>query len=285
MRRRIITAVILLIVVIVLFVLLIWGISATIKASRANAASVPGTTGVVSLDGNTISMFEDQAKAESNKTTADAGTHTLKVSGRSNVSIRATASGNSANGIVAGSGNDYELDLNGLSDGTIVILTVAVGGDGSFLSERLSEEVKRYYVALEVNNPDVSANTASTLGVPSGKVYFGEASYLTYRSEEEAQKAVEDAPLVLPTYMVADGIPVRAEPGENTYRIQVTICMLDGESFHLGGPFLWSENNWEGTLDVSACAGHQVTLMLHAENDMGFVNGYTYVSFYVPAFD
>jgi hypothetical protein len=174
-----------------------------------------------------------------------------------------------------------------------------IGGDGSWLGQRLSEEIDTYYLALEVVNnneadlvemvstDDVATQqvqSSSTLPLPNGKVYFGEDSYQTYASESEAQQAAALQSLTIPTYMVQDGLQLRAEPNANTARIWVSICMVDGQIVQSVSSRLNQDSNWTGTLDVSEFAGHQVTLVMKAENNSALMNGYSYVSFKVPEF-
>lgn len=271
------------IVAIVLIVLLIVFMVKLVSNSHANNQTV-GTVGVVTLDGNSVGVFSSKEEAENNKFTVDAGMRSMKVSGFGNTSVHATVGGIPANIVTNAKGSTYDLDLNGIGNETTVMIQISVGGDGSLMGERLSGDVDKYFLAINVNNPDNVADTAKTLGLPNGKIFFGDDSYQTYGSETEAQQAVSNNPLVLPTYVVENGIQLRAEPNENTARIQVKACMLDGDPINRDGPRLYSGNGWSDVLDVSEFSGHQVTLMIHSENDMGLSNGYSYVSFFVPEF-
>jgi len=83
--------------------------------------------------------------------------------------------------------------------------------------------------------------------------------------------------------MVQNGLQLRAEPNSSTTRIRVQVCMVDSKPCMITGVSLYESNNWSDTLDVSNFAGSQVTLMLHASNVNGLSNGFSYVSFFVPA--
>ena len=264
--------------VIVVVVLLIVLFSKLLSNRNNNSLQAAGISGVVSLDGNAVGVFQEQAEAEANKVTVDAGIRTLSISGSGNIDVRAMFAGNWIDILTQTKGNNYDLDLTGVGNASTIILRFMVGGDGSFTSQRLSGNVKTYYLALDVNNPNQNVETAKSLGVPNGKIYFGEDAFFTYGSESEAYQAALDNPIVIPTYMVHDGISIKAEPDEGTYRIHVTVSAPSRRD----GPMLWSANDFAGVIDVSEFAGQQITLMIHAENDLGFVHGFSYLSFSVP---
>lgn len=248
--------------------------------------TVVGTTGIVTMDGNKIGVFDTQSEAESNKISADSGVRKLQVSGSGNVDVSANVGG-IPTGIISGKNGKYDMDLSGIGNGTTVVVTVSIGGDGSFFGRTLTTDVSKYYFAVNVINNEETVNTTQTLNAPNGTIKFGDDVYQTYGSEQEAQMAVlgQKNLYTLPTYMVKEGIQLHCEPGENTARIWVKPTMVDGESGSYNGVRLNQDSDWSGILYVSDFSGHQVTLMIKAENNTGLSNGYSYVSFFVPEFE
>lgn len=253
---------------------------------KSNVSSVPSDTRVATLDGKNLSIFESQEAAESSKISVEAGKKSLSFSTSEHVSVSAYIGGRSVD-ILSNNGSDsYTLDLTNVADKSIVIIKVTVGGDGSIVSQRLgTADSKTHFVAFEVSNPNMSVEEAAqTSGIPNGKVYFADSVYQTYGSEIEAQQAVKgkQGQFTIPTYMVQDGLQLRAEPSENTARIRIKVCMVGIRGVSSNSICISQETNWAGTLDISGYAGYQMTLMLHAEDGWGINNGFSYVSFFVP---
>lgn len=290
------------IVIAVMAIILIIVVVNVIKhLSGANSNVTAGTSGIATLDGSAVGVFDNQKDAEANKVTVDAGTKKLVVSGSGNIDASATVGGFPASILTETKDGHYDVALDGLGDGTTVIVKMLVGGDGSWVGQRLSGDVDEYYLAITVSNPQQnqtqqtqgqttspSAQTAQTLGVPNGQVYLGEEAYQTYGSETEAQQAVasQQNAFTLPVYMVQNGLKVTAVPTtDDTARIWVKITMVDNEGVDRAGVCVNPENDWSDVLDVSEFAGHQVTLMLKAENGWAISSGFSYVSFYLPQFE
>ncbi|MBR2290188.1 MAG: hypothetical protein IJ867_06335 [Clostridia bacterium] len=245
----------------------------------SNNQSSPKASGSVTLDGQKVAVYATQADAEANKLSVNAETKTLIIPENGRVSV------NPSN-ILASSNGGYTLNLAGCGDQSLVVIKVTTGGNGNFLSQRLSKDLKDSYLALVVSNPNIEANgMTKTSGVPTGKVYFGDVAYETYGSGSEAHQAVagKQSQFTIPTYMVENGLQLRAEHGNNTARIWVKVCMVGIRGIDTKGIRLNADSNWSGVIDISQFAGYQITLMLHAENGDVTSNGYSYVSFFVPA--
>lgn len=245
-----------------------------------------GETGTVTLDGSRIGVFDSQQDAETHKVTVNAEAKSMTISTTENVDVSVSVDGRSANNVLTKSGNGYTLDLEGFGHESVVVVKMSIGGDGSLLGKRFGNAgIETKYFALSINNPTVAQEQSiTTLGVPTGVVYFDGSAYQTYGSEVEAHNAMvtERNRFTIPTYMVTNGIEVRAEPGENTARMQVRVCMVDSNDFDTRFVYLNSSTNWTGTLDVSQFAGHQIILMINSMNTTGISNGYSYVSIFVP---
>lgn len=249
-----------------------------------NQSAITGTTGIVTLDNSQIGVFDTQSEAEANKTQVTAGIKSLTVSSSENVNVSASMNGIPYR-ITSTSKNNYTLDLSNVGDGSTIVIRVAIGGDGTFIGQRLDGRIKTRYVAFCVSNPKLTQNQAAQdMGIPTGKIYFGEDSYLTYGSESEALSATygKRNHLTIPLYMFENGLQLRAEPNENTARIWVKPCRVDNKRIGVYGVRLNADSNWSGTLDISQYAGSQLTLMLKFENSSGMTVGYSYVSFFVP---
>ncbi len=123
----------------------------------------------------------------------------------------------------------------------------------------------------------------STEDTPNGKVYFGGDSYMTYGSEKAAQKAVasEKNRWTIPLSLAKD-FTFKVEPTPETARVLVMISMVDDKSIERAGVYVSPDDSWTGKLDVSEFFGHQITLMIKAENQMALNNGYSYVSIFIP---
>jgi len=255
--------------------------------SNSTAANSTGDTRVATLDGKSLNVFETQEAAASNKTVVEAGKKALNVPNAEHVYISTYVNGNSANIVSSIDSNSYTLDLSNVPDNGTVVIKIETGGDGSALGKRLGiSHINTQFVALSVSNPTLNTEPEATaaLGIPNGRIYFGEDVYQTYASEGEAQQAVrgQRSQFTIPTYMVENGLQLRAEPNEATARIRVQVCMVGTKPVSVTGALLNNSSNWSGTLNVSNYVGQQVTLMIHAENGMGLSNGYSYVSFFVP---
>lgn len=284
-------AILIAVVAIVLIIVVVNVIKHFSGANNSNTVTA-GTPGIVTLDGNSVGVFDNQSDAEANKVTVDAGVKNLDVSGSGNIDVTATVGGFPID-VTNTKGSKYELNMDSLGDGSTVIVKVMVGGDGSLIGQRLGDDVETHYFAINVSNPnqetgDTAAQTAQALGLPNGKIYIEEDTYQTYGSETEAQTAVanQQNAFTLPLYMVKDGLSLTAEPTtDDTARIMVKVCMMDDESVESAGTYVGPDGNWSGTLDVSKYAGHQITLMIKAENGWAISNGYSYVSFFLPQFE
>lgn len=276
------------VIVIVAIALLVAGKSLikhfTASDTTGVTANSGGTTGTVAIDGQAVSIFDSKDEAVANPITLDAGIKSMSITG-SNAKVSTDIGSVSHT-----SGSDYELNLNGLADGTAVTLTVQTGGDGSFFGQRLGNEVETHYLVVNVSNPEGSAPADGTAnhvsGVPTGSVRFGDSSFKTYGSEAEAQAAIADqqSQFTIPTSM-AKNLVLTAEPSEGTARIWASVCMVDGADETGLESRMNQDSNWTATFDLSKYAGHQVTIVLKAEDGMALSNGYSYVSFFVPSFE
>lgn len=278
-------------IAVVAIVLIIVVINVAFSSTNDNTTVTAGTAGIASLDGSAVGVFDNQSDAEANKVTVDAGVKILQVTSDEYVEVSATVGGFPV-GVTNTQEKTYEVDTSNLGDGSTVIVQILIGGDGSFVGRRLNNDVDTYYLAINVNNPnqttaDSAAQTAQALGLPNGKMYVGEDkdTFQTYGSESEAQQAVagQQNNFTLPKGMVQNGLSFTVEPTtDDTARVMVKVCMMDGESVESIGKYVSPDSNWAGTLDVSNFAGHQITICIKAENGWAISNGYSYVSFFLP---
>lgn len=243
----------------------------------------PGVSGVIRVDGAQVKVYptKDIAAMETNKIISLPKERKITANGFEKVEVTGRH--------LTQDGDKYILDLTGLRSGTNVILKIREGGDGSWTGILFKENVQTYYLAFSVqddpkNHPNTTNSNNVSTATPTGTVYFDNTKYHTYASENEAQQAIADSSKswTIPTNMVTNGLQLRAEPGENTTRIRVSVCLVDTEPIDGKQTLLNADNNWSSIIDISPFAGHQVTLMLHAEGPDGLSNGYSYVSFVVP---
>ncbi|MBR1540940.1 MAG: hypothetical protein IJ629_07390 [Clostridia bacterium] len=290
-KALLVVVIAIILIVVILVVKPFAGISNQLTRNNPSAATA-GQLGVITLEGNGIGVFDTESEAEANQVTVNAGKATLKVSGSGNIDVSASIGGTPANILTTTNGNSYELNLDGLGDGTTILVKVMVGGDGSLIGQRLSENVDTHYFAVNVSNPnqqaqtgDPNTQTAQTLGIPNGTVYVDGSAFQTYGSESEAQQAIADQQnrFTLPTSMLTNGLPITVTPNtDDTARVFIQVCMVDGYD---GGSFAVCANpetDWLANLDVSQFAGHQITLMIKAENGWAISTGYSYISFFLP---
>lgn len=256
-----------------------------------NNNQVAGQAGVVTLDGNNVGVFDTQHEAELNKVTVNVGTSTLKISGNGERVANASVSGIPTGALVKQSDGVYTLNTNGFGDGTTILVKILVGGDGSFIGQRLSGNVDTHFMAISVSNPqqpqtgDPAAQTAQTLGLPNGTVYIDGTAFQTYGSEWEAQQAVagKQNQFTLPRSMVANGLPITVTPNtDDTARVYIRVTMVNAEDDNDLSVCANPQTNWMATLDVSKYGGQQITLMIKAENGWAIANGYSYISFFLP---
>lgn len=246
-----------------------------------------GQSGMVTIDGHKVDVFDSEDEARANPVTADAGARVITVNGK-NPKVR--TNNGSVNELADGK---YELHLD-LPNESTVMITVKTGGDGSFIGSRLSKDVEIRYLMITVNNPksvtpDVengSNSSSDTSGVPTGKVSFAGSTFQTYGTEADAQAVVANKrdSFTIPTSMAKE-LTLTAEPSEGTARMLIYVCMVDTDDERSLEKRLNQDNNWTNSFDVSAYAGHQVTFCIKAEDSMGLSNGYSYVSFFVPEFE
>lgn len=261
-------------------------------SSTAFTGNSGGENGIVTVEGQSVGIFDTKDDAEANPITVTAGVKSMTVNGDN---AQVSTNIGSINHV---SGKDYELNLDGLADGTIATITVKTGGDGSFIGQRLGNDVETHYLTVNVSNPNAtpagtsggnaSTGTApnSTSSVPTGTVHFGDTTFQTYGSEAEAQSVVanDHNKFTIPTNM-AKNLVLTAEPSEGTARIWASVCMVDDVDETGMESRMNADSNWSATFDLSKYAGHQVTIVLKAENGMALSNGYSYVSFFVPQFE
>lgn len=271
--------IVLLAFVILLIALVIKGITTVQKFLTTQSSTTPGTSGIVTIDGNGVNLQDSQELAESYKVQIEAGTNELSVN-TNNVEVNASL--NSIPLQLKKEKKRILLDSTNIGNGSTIIFTIITGGDGSWVSQRVGPDIKHYYLAVQVNNPN-SDQTTTTDGIISGKVFFDESMFLTYSTEEAAQSAIEgkENTFTLPTKSL-DGIQIRAEPTEGTARIFVIPSMVDNTGIDGTSIRLDQYNNWTSTLNIKEFAGHQLTLMLKAEDGMAFTTSFQYVSFWVP---
>lgn len=271
----------------ILAIIVIVGIIIAVSNSGTPSVGSPSSSNTATLNGSALSVFNTQEEAEVNTTTIDAGTYSLNVTG-SNIDILVTIGGirvrdNILTQIKEGS---YELNLSEVGDGTTVIGKISTGGDGSITGKLLEGGINTVFFSLRVNNPTVAPSaTAELMGVPTGILYFGddEDQFHVYGSEKEAQNS---ATITLPIAMVQNGLKVKAVCNDNTARLWVKPYFLDGELVgNRLGVVLSAENDWTNVLDVLPFAGHQLMLMLKAEDGWAINTSFGYIACYVPELD
>ena len=276
-KRKKVWPIVLLICILIIAIIVIAVKLVSLLLGTGSTPVVAGNSGIVKMSGYDIGVFNTKDEAVSNVFTVDAGIHTISVRSSDRSDVEAQGNLFNLNIVTEDSKNNFSADLSGIGNNEIVVFKVYVGGDGSSVGKLLQEDIKVYYFAVQVinSNPNV---TSSPSGSPGGKIWFGEDSYQTYGSELEARNS---ASVTLPSDLVQN-LPISAEPSGNTARIRIKICLVDGSDYDLTVALLSGENNWSGTLDLSDYEGHQLTLMIKAENGMAVVSSYTYVSFFVP---
>ena len=83
--------------------------------------------------------------------------------------------------------------------------------------------------------------------------------------------------------MVQNGMTITAEPStDDTKRIWVKVSMVDYEGVQNDDITVSDANGWTATMDISKFSGHQIVLMLKAENDFATRTSYQYISVIVP---
>lgn len=271
-----------LLVVLIVIITVIFAI-VLISNLVGNRAQNTGISGMLEIDGKGVGVFEEKAEAESNTYTVEAKTSVLEIRSSESTNISVSKSGFPFK-VNQLKNEKYELDLTNLAHDSIITVKLEIGGDGTFVSRRLTNEVSTYYLCLKVDNPSSETEAKNDVPeTPSGTVTFNGEAFKTYGSESAAQQAVQGQNFVIPKGM-ANNLVLTAEPTEGTARIWGWVCMAGGEDVYDDGQQIRmnADSNWSAAFDVSAYSGKQIVICLKAEDGMGLNNGYSYVSFVIP---
>ena len=267
--RKILIAIIALVIIIVIVTI--------IKNSKNNN----GITGIVKFDGKKISVFENANEALKNSIQSDASEKQVSVK-NGDESTKLTAKiGNFKAKIVTDKGKgNFVVDLSQVADQKIVLFEVKDGGDGSWVGDRISDEVNRYYFAVSVKYSGKTNPPQVNYGVSCGEIEIGGKKFDTYPSEEDALSSINNI-----SKEIAENFTIKSiNHSNNTKRIKVKICYTDENisEFYFSNIILSDENDWTNTLNVMDHSGHTIVLMITAEDDLALNCSFSYVSFYIP---
>ena len=183
---------------------------------------------------------------------------------------------------------NFTIDLTNQHNNQTILFTLEVGGDGSLVGKQLqNDDFEKYYLVIKVKNdklPETETKFENT-PIPTGEILIGDQKFQTYSSEDEASKSTINSQLTIPTELLENFTITCEKHSETTSRIWVKISMLDGSiksEFNKKQVVLSNENDWTNTLNVKDYAGHQITLMIKAEDSFGITSSYQYISIKLP---
>lgn len=270
-----------------------------------SGSSIPGIKGICKFDGYKIGVFDSKEEALDNPiSNITRELHTIEVSGKGNKKVTTNASLLPI--VTKTSSDEFDIDLTRVGD-KLILVTVSIGGDGSFFGQFMSSSVENYYFSIEVqpsqNDTNSSGDIATSGGIPegsestsyfgfstspsdypTGKFMIGSNVMTTYSSEDAAEAAADESKQALSAKYVGN-LPVSSEPSENTARVFVKVSRVGSEGSNYGTVRLDQDNNWSNIMDLSALCGdgNRITLMVKYEDSKVSNCGFQYVSFYLPS--
>lgn len=276
-------------VILILFMIFV------IIATGCSKTDTTITDKIAKLDGQVIHVYENEDEALENPIESDNINRTLEINGKYKVSA------GFHNGVKIPSpfimevndDNTYTLEIEKLYVKTTLIITIYEETNNSKTYELLTgnKKGKHYYIAISVNPTNsapedetpVSTKTKtiqkSLIPPPSGKIFINDLLYVDYEDETKAKNAAK----VQQLYISGTELSLKANPNEGTVRIYIKPYSVDDELLWKSSKLLHQDNEWTDTLDISEYSGHLLTLKVQAESNKTTNNGYTYISFYVPA--
>ncbi len=242
----------------------------------------------ISVGGINIQTFTTSEDAKKNPVELDANTE-VKINEDFSSAKISLIQENGSNQDFSIDEKAFTINANAFSMDETVVVKVVIQS-GNYMEQKLgvdSEEKMCYFafnpkhIAEEVNTTNTTSEgvAVDTTGrvQPSGTIMYGESTYYTYSTPDEALQN----PVALPTSLSSD-FKISAELAEGTARMNFWVDWADGGKVYRQELFLSRENRSEN-FDLTPYAGQTVLVVIASVSDDRVpITAYSYVCFKVP---